>query len=407
MTGRFPGELGIHSALNSNPSANTEHGNINFLNPATPTITHLLQESGYITGHFGKWHLGATAAPVAAPPPTQYGINMSVTFDSVDPNQLGNQSDPLWSSQSSAMIVDHAISFMQKAKSDDVPFYLNLWFHVSHASLNPTEKQKKVYAPKNIDSICRIPSTNESTCPQLIYWASQTNADDEIGRLVAMLHTMDLVKGTLLVFTTDNGPEDPSGYLNAAGSAGPFRGQKRSLYEGGHRLPFIAHMPGTIPGNVVDHSTISGADWLPTVAKMAGVSIPASVSSTLDGQDISEVLVSSKTNTPRQKALLWDWQLNVTGPCWNHAPRMAIRNGSYKLLQNPDGSRLELYNLAALTADKKGEYFESQNLAHQPTMKETVDRLSEEVMSWWKKLPNTTSSSMAGCEGFPLPHEDI
>lgn len=408
MTGRFPGELGIHSALTDTSEGNAEKGDVNFLDPTVPTITRVLQGAGYLVAHYGKWHLGSTTTPLA-PPPTQYGINESITFDSADPHQLGNRSDPTWPSMTSSMIVDHAITLMKKATTEKVPFYMNLWFHISHARLDPSVAQKKVYAPKNINSVCRLPSTNETTCPHLIFWASQTDADTQIGRLVEAMHSMDLVEGTLLVFTTDNGPEDPSGYNNAVGSAGPFRGQKRSLYEGGHRVPFIAHMPKTVPSNTVDHSTISGADWLPTVAKMANVSLPGSIADNLDGEDISEVLVSSTKKTERKTALLWDWNLYVSGPCWNHAPRMAIRDGPYKFLQNQDGSRKELYNLDALTADGKGEYFESQNLVNEPDMAETVQRLSTQVMDWWSKLPNATSPKypgpLAGCESFPLPME--
>ncbi|XP_065176773.1 steryl-sulfatase-like [Sycon ciliatum] len=402
MTGRFPGEIGIHSALSPSSQKNREEGNVDFLDPSLPSVSATLQQHGYVVGHFGKWHLGSTETPVAAPLPSAYGINSSFTFDSRDPNQF-NTSAQEWPSMSSGMIVDKAVEFMTDATHKKLPFYMNVWLHVSHAKLDPTRQQMEKYLP--VSKVCRLPSTNETTCPHLIFWASQTNADEQVGRLVDSLHSLDLVKDTLLVFTTDNGPEDPAVYMNAVGSAGPFRGQKRSLYEGGHRLPFIAHMPGTIPSNVVDHSVISGADWFPTVATMAGVELPASVTSSLSGVDISHVLVSNATVTTRSAPLLWDWQINVTGPCWNRAPNMAIRVGPYKLLQNPDLSRVELYNLDAVTADHKGEYFEAQNVADDLDMQATRTRLSATAMGWWNKLPNTTTHYMTGCEAFPLPVE--
>lgn len=79
--------------------------------------------------------------------------------------------------------------------------------------------------------------TNQSTCPHQIFWAAQHDADTQIGRLLDFLDSSGTANSTLVVFSSDNGPEESMVYTNAVGSAGPFRGRKRSLYEVQQALP--------------------------------------------------------------------------------------------------------------------------------------------------------------------------
>ena len=106
MTGKFPAEVGVHDYLASE-ELNRERGCVNYLDPAVPTVTGLLQGAGYATAHFGKWHLGGRSG---APPPTDYGI------DDYRPCNDG----PSGRTTSSAQIADAAIGFIDEHR--DVPF---------------------------------------------------------------------------------------------------------------------------------------------------------------------------------------------------------------------------------------------------------------------------------------------
>src|SRR5437667_12766867 len=102
--------------------------------------------------------------------------------------------------------------------------------------------------------------------------------DKQIGRLLKALDDLGLAEKTLVLFSSDNGPEDI--HVNNAGhsgvgSAGPFRGRKRSLYEGGIRVPGIIRWPAKVPAGRIDEtSVVAVCDWLPIVCRLAGIEIP-------------------------------------------------------------------------------------------------------------------------------------
>jgi len=123
-----------------------------------------------------------------------------------------------------------------------------------------------------------------------------------------------LLKRTVVSFATDNGPEEQRVYSNAQGSQGPFRGRKRSLYEGGTRVPSFVVWGGgtpkpTTPAGAVDHTPLSATDWLPTVLAIAGVPVPAALAASFDGEDVSHILLDKRTGvrtpTERSKMLFW------------------------------------------------------------------------------------------------------
>ena len=401
MTGFFPARVGIHTALNSDATANERQGQVNFLNLSIPTVTEHFQKAGYLVGHYGKWHLGATKKPVA-PPPTAYGIDSAVTFNSNDPDhQLGNESAPYWAGMSSTLIIDNALKLIAEAKAQNKPFYLNLWFHIAHAKLDPTPEQLAVYA-----NVCRLAATNQTHCPHQIYWSSQTETDGQVGRLMAALRSNNMYNNTFSVFTTDNGPEDVMVYHNAQGTTGPWRGRKRSLYEGGHRVPFIAHWPGQIQAGRVDHSVIGGVDWFPTAAAMAGIPLTEDEKAKIDGEDMSPTFLKDKGSLPmnREKMLFWEWRYGVAGHCWNQAPHLAVRNGTWKFMMNNDGTRHELYNM---TYGRGQENFELQNLA--PLYPDVANSLMTELAAWLKSLPKgpAFTSNNFGCGSQPMPAYSI
>ncbi|MHC4568834.1 MAG: sulfatase family protein, partial [Planctomycetota bacterium] len=330
---------------------------------------------------FGKWHLGSGEG---APTPGQYGIDEHATRTSSGP-QLTGTGDPYFRAKSTAQIVDRTIDFIEKNR--DKPFYVNAWTLVPHATLHPTDEQMKPYrryAPR------AVPYKGAKQ----IYYASVSDLDRQIGRLVSRIDELGLAENTVIVFSSDNGPEDfdiGNAVHSGIGDAGPFRGRKRSLYEGGVRMPFIVRWSGRTPaGKVDDKSIVAGVDWLPTVCSLAGVKLPAGLNP--DGEDISQVVLGR--HRTRSKPLMWEWRFRVAGDMAHKCPILAVREGKWKLLMNPDRSRVELYDIPA-------DPTELDNLADQNP--DIVAKLSERLLRWQKTLPPGPMDANAGSNAYPWP----
>jgi arylsulfatase A-like enzyme len=258
---------------------------------------------------------------------------------------------------------------------------------VPHATLNPTPEQM---APFERFSNPDLPHKSART----IYYASVADLDKQIGRLLDELGKRGLADNTLVVFSSDNGPEEifiANAGHSGVGSPGPFRGRKRSLYEGGVRLPFIVRWPGHVPaGRIDDTSVISGVDFMPTVCAVAGVAMPTAHRP--DGENVSDILFGR--SRPRANPLFWEWRFNIMGHVSNRSPQLAIRDGDWKLLVNPDRSRLELYDIPR-------DPMQVDNVAGQQP--EVVARLAERVLAWQRELPPGPSDATAGKNDYPWP----
>ena len=380
MTGHYPARHGVHGHFATHQQ-NKARAMPNWLDPKVHTVTRLLRGAGYATGHFGKWHLGAGQG---APDPGEYGIDEHATMSSSGP-QLTGTDDPYFRAKSSAQIVDRTIAFIEKNR--DKPFYVNAWTLVPHATLHPTDEQMEPYRRY-------APGGVPYKGAKQIYYASVTDLDRQIGRLIKKIDELGLGENTVIVFSSDNGPEDfdiRNAVHSGIGDAGPFRGRKRSLYEGGVRMPFIVRWAGHTPaGRVDDKSIVAGVDWLPTVCSLAGIKIPADLNP--DGEDKSQAFLGRPRE--RAKPLMWEWRFRVFGDMAHKCPILAIREGKWKLLMNPDRSRVELYDIPK-------DPTELDNLADQNP--EIVAKLSEKVLEWQKTLPPGPMDADAGSNAYPWP----
>ena len=384
MTGQYPARHKIHGHY-AEHAVNAARGMNNWLDPKVPNVAALLHQAGYATAHFGKWHLGHGEG---APPPTDYGFDESRTINA---NGAGwTEPDGSFRAKSSAAIVDETIRFITAHK--DKPFYVNAWMLIPHATLNPTEEQMQPYAnlqPGGKD----FPFKSAAQ----IFYGSVTDMDKHIGRLLKALDDLGLAENTVILFSSDNGPEDihvSNAGHSGVGSAGPFRGRKRSLYEGGIRVPGIVRWPGKIPAGQIDNqSVVAGVDWPPSVCKLAGVEIPAAHK--LDGEDASDVFLGH----PRARGapLMWEWRFRIAGEPFHHSPMLAIRDSDWKLLLNPDRSRVELYEI-------KKDLTQLNNVAEKNP--EVVARLSEKVLSWQKELPSGPADPGGGQVIYPWPSKE-
>jgi len=390
MTGYFPARHRIHRvfARPEHPEHNEQQGMPNFLDPNVTTITKLLQQNGYITAHFGKWHLGSSEG---APTPGKYGIDVHLASSGNGP-QLEFEGvqvrDPAVRRKSTELIVDETIKFIEDNK--DRSFYVQAWLLDPHAILNPDEEQMEPYVHLSPEGV-------NHKGAMTIYYSAITDADRHIGGLLRKLDELGLSENTVVIFTSDNGPEDiyvKNASHSGVGSPGPFRGRKRSLYNGGVRMPFIVRWPEHTPAGRVDNESVIGAvDFLPTVCSLAGIELPDNLE--LDGEDVSSVLTGHKKE--RTKSLMWEWRFNIIGHVINKSPMLAIRDGRWKLLMNPDSSRIELY-------DAVSDRMEINNVAEKHP--EVVERLSSRVLEWQATLPKGPVSPGAGSNEYPWPGRD-
>jgi N-acetylgalactosamine-6-sulfatase len=141
-----------------------------------------------------------------------------------------------------------------------------------------------------------------------------------------------------------------------------------------------------------DTSVLAGVDFMPTVCRLAGVPMPAGHD--FDGEDVSDILFGQ--SRPRTKPLLWEWRFNIAGHVWNRSPQLAIRDGNWTLMMNPDRSRTELYDL---TRDR----LQTENLA--ATYPDVVARLAEPLLGWHAQLPDGPRDAAAGRNDYPWPGE--
>ena len=279
-------------------------------------------------------------------------------------------------------MVDEAIQFIRNHR--DRPFYLNLWTLVPHALLDPTPEELAVYAglrvqAEDFPSWMRgyVSDARDANEQMKIFCAAMSGLDRAIGRLLDTLDAEGLTRDTIIFFSSDNGPEDYH-IGNAAntgmGYPGPLRARKRSLYEGGIRTPLIVRWPGHVKaGRVDDTAVLTAVDFLPTVAKLAQVSLPDLA---IDGEDVSDILLGKSRS--RSKPIFWEWRGGVAGNSDYRPPRLAIRQGEWKLFCQMDGSEMELFNIPQDPEERQDCVTEHP---------EVVESLKSQLLQWQKSLP--------------------
>ena len=360
MTGQFPARHSIHQHL-AGVKANQKRGMADWLDTEIPLLPRLMQEAGYVTGHFGKWHLGSCSD---SPSEDLYGYHSYATFNGSRINEI--RKDSLDS-------VDHAELFIKENK--DKPFFINLWLHETHLAHFAQDRYMEKF--KDLDEQKRV------------YASVIAEGDEGVGRILALLKELNIDDKTMVVFSSDNGPEATrdrenhwfhnnnkkggfGGYFSVGETAGLI-GQKRSLFAGGIRVPFIVRWPGVVPEELVDKtSVITAVDLLPTFLEIAGIAMPEDFEP--DGESAFSALIGEGFN--RSKAIYWEWKGGISKDyTW---PSIGVRDGAWKLITNKDLNRTELYNI-------ENDWAESQNVAAEHP--EIVEELSEKIDAWKASLP--------------------
>ena len=388
-TGQYPQRWKITSYL-SNRNHNEQRGMAQWLDPKAPMLARSLQQAGYATGHFGKWHMGGQRDVSDAPHITAYGFDASLTnFEGMGPKLLPLTLKPgqdpktpgrIWGdaerlgkgvrwmqrSKITEGFVDEAIPFMKKAAEAKKPFYVNLW-------------------PDDVHSPFWPPVDKWGNGKRELYLQVLREMDRQFGKLFDFVRNDEaLRKNTLVLICSDNGPEQ------GAGVAGPFRGYKTHLYEGGVRSSLIAWGPGLIlsnnnesTGKVNEKSVFSAVDLVPTLLELADVPHPEGVK--YDGESLPDVLLG-KSDASRKQPLLFRRPPDRDAYYGdNDLPDLAIREGKWKFLCEYDGSEVELFDMEA----DRGE---TKNLASKHP--ELVARLSKVCIDWHKSLPSDNGPNM-------------
>jgi arylsulfatase A len=321
LTGRCPSRAGVYDWIEEEDPMHLKRGEL--------TIATLLKRAGYATCHLGKWHLNGRFNSPAQPQPSDHGFDhWFSTRNNADPSHRdptnfvrdGRAVGPL-RGYSSQLIADEAIGWLNSVGTRrDRPFFLFVCFHETH---------EPIAAPPEL--VARYPAATKPG--EAIYAADVTNMDRAVGRLLGALDALGAAENTLVLFTSDNGPETLNRYVDTSrsyGSPGPLRGMKLHLYEGGIRVPGILRWPGqTRPGQVVDEP-VSGVDLLPTLCAIAGIPVPndrpidgASWLPLFEGQPIA-----------RRVPLFWHYYHAIG------RGKAALRDGDWKLIAHWDGPAL-------------------------------------------------------------------
>lgn len=338
------------------------------------TITELLKKQGYATGHFGKWHIG----------PEQKSGTYGMDSIGADEEEKGGKKKKLDDDLGrDAQIYGDAIKFIEKNRNG--PFYVNVWGHIAHNPVNPTDALVKRWNGLKVNE-GDFPAQMRAKFNEVRqaggdvddgmrrYLADVESLDDSVGRLLVRLDQLGLRENTIVVFSTDQGADMTKAgggglRFNQMGFNGPVRGGKHTHWEGGVRVPWIVRWPGHVPAGRTDgKSVISGVDWLPTLCAIAGVKINVD---DFDGEDVSAAWLG-KGPYERTKPLVWKSSSPGSDPC--------IREGRWKLSHptRKNGGEFELYDIIADPA-------ESKNLAAQHPG--VVKKLSATVEAWVAKLP--------------------
>ncbi len=353
MTGRHPERMGICNA------------NCGHIKAEEITLAELVKKKGYRTGHFGKWHLGTLTKDILDAnrggrkqndihyaPPLAHGFDVSFVTESkvptwdpmiTPPKSSGDVNGKLKEGQpfgtyywtgpgaratenlegdDSRVIMDRVIPFIENAVADQLPFLSIVWFHAPHLPVLTGEKYKSLY-----------PGLSED---QQEYYGVISALDEQVGRLRNKLKDLGIADNTLVFYTSDNGPEtkkvEREGkqfYGRTQGITKGLRGRKRSLHEGGIRVPGIVEWPAKIKARTVVDVPCFTSDYFPTIAKILEIDLEQ-YKRPFDGEDLQPYWSKQKQKREKPLAFLYNKQF-------------ALIDNHFKLYGDADG--LEFYNL--------------------------------------------------------------
>lgn len=365
-TGMYPLRWNINTFLSSK-AHNKTCDQSDYLSAEAPTLAKALKEAGYITAHFGKWHMGGGRDVKDAPAISSYGFDeCASTWESPDPDPLLTSSNWIWAPTDSikrwdrtAYFVDRTLDFLNRNKEN--PCYINLWPDDVHSPWVPDEESQENW------------KETAFTLPKLEPVIDEF--DVQIGRLIDGIERLGLSENTLIVFTSDNGPAPTFEWKRT----NRLRGSKNSLYEGGINMPFFVVWPSKIKAGQIDsESILSAVDLFPTLCKIGGGKMP--YNRELDGKDVSASFFGDDVvNTERE--ICWEYgrynpRMSIPKDSLDRSLSLLVRKGQWKCFTSFDGSKVELYNLET-------DPYETTNVAEEHL--ELAEKFKTKLLEWFKK----------------------
>jgi arylsulfatase A len=330
------------------------------------TIAEMLKAAGYRTAIFGKWHLGEQPemSPLAQGFDEFLGHkggcidNYSHFFYWAGPNHhdMWRNDREHWEDGSyfPDMVVREARRFMEENR--DRPFFLYLPFNMPHYPLQGQAKYREMYAGQEE--------------PRASYAAFVSTLDEKIGKVIEKTDQLGLRENTIVIFLSDHGHSVEVRTFGGGGNAGPFRGHKFTVWEGGIRVPCIVSWPGHIPEGEVREQIAMSTDWMPTIAHYCGAKLP---NTRIDGRNIAS-LVGSGDAASAHRVLYWQ-----------HGNQWAVREGDWKLVLNGPATEYKgrrIPDEEVFLSNLAKDLSETKNLAKSyPDIVERLTRLHEK----WEK----------------------
>lgn len=350
------------------------------------TMAEVFRDNGYATGIFGKWHLGDSYPSR----PQDQGFTTSIWHLSGGIGQVGDvfnyyehdrsYFDPVLFKNGekfqskgycSDVYTDEAISFIKE--QGDTPFFTYLSFNAPHTPLQVPESYYNKYKNKSIDpdkfrdkgAYTHDMSEGDINAAKKVY-AMVENIDDNIARLINSLKEQNLYDNTIIVFLTDNGPQQNR-------YTGGFRGRKGQVREGGIHVPFYIKLPKSNLKKKKIKTPTAHIDVLPTLAELCTIKLQSTLE--LDGQSLAKTILNNEAIGKRP--LFFEWQRSYPEKYRN----MSVIYNNYKLIGNSEDTndlgKFELYHL-------EKDPFEAINISKENTR--IVSELKSKLDDWYNDI---------------------
>jgi arylsulfatase A-like enzyme len=367
LTGRYPPRYNLTTFLPGRkdmPSQKLLQAKINqFLPLDEVTLANVLKPAGYVSASIGKWHLGGqeywpekrgfdvnVGGAAAGSPPGYFKFGKVPNLQAKDDNEYLTD-----------RLTEEAEKFIEKNKNK--PFFLYLPHYAVHIPLQAKKDLIAKYEKKA--------ATAKSEQNNAIYAAMMESVDDSVGRIVKKLDELKIAERTVVVFFSDNGglsvKEGPN---TPATSNAPLRAGKGYLYDGGIREPLIVRWPGVIKSGSTSDVPVISVDFFPTFVELAGVK--PDDKKPIDGVSLVPILKQTGNLKPRELYWHFPHYTNQGG-----RPSAAIRQDDWKLIENYEDGKLELYNL-------KEDLSEKNDLAMK--IPDKVKELQQKLAAWRKSV---------------------
>lgn len=379
------------------------------------TIAELLREEGYETSFWGKWHLSALEKDKRDEPgPGDQGFDYY--FASTHNAFEGPKNYRKFIRNGEAVgevegwycdvIVDEASKWLKNIRNKEKPFFMSINPHEPHTPIAPPETFSENYNTEEVKKLEKSIKYGQVSRPDKdisenskAYYGTVSQLDEAFGRLMITLETLGLKENTLVIFTSDNGPETPVTLEESLGNwddpirdfcfgtPGEFRGMKRFPYEGGHRVPGIARFPGIIPEGTVSDVLFNGTDFLPTIAGLTGTKVP--FDRNIDGIDAFDALLNKEVK--RDVSPIWFYPNHED--TYFRMPQISMRRNNFTLISYlpAKDDTMDLRTWMEINDPVK---FELYNIASDPSQKHNIlslnselgNDMKSEMITLWKEM---------------------